>query len=66
MKHENIVRIIANIYEPEISIIMEYIECNSFTVYLKSEKNLEDIKLLMIARDVAEVSKFKKKIFFKF
>lgn len=55
LNHKNIVKIISSIYKPEITIIMEYIESNSFKVFLSSEKNLKERRLLKFALDVAEV-----------
>lgn len=62
MNHRNIVKIISSIYKPEITIIMEYIESNSFKVFLSSEKNLKDSRLLKFALDIAEVGYKKKPI----
>ncbi|KAL5292631.1 JAK2.2 family protein [Megaselia abdita] len=54
LNHKNIVKIIGSIYKPKISIVMEYIESNSFIVYLTAQRNLKDSNLLKFALDIAE------------
>lgn len=50
--------------EPQISIIMEYLECGSFIVYLSSKKpNLTNEKLLQFALDIAKVNKNRKQFY---
>ncbi|KAL5275014.1 JAK2 family protein [Megaselia abdita] len=62
LNHKNIVKIKGSIYTPKISIIMEYIESNSFLVYLTAHKNLKDSSLLKFALDVAEGMNYLKKM----
>lgn len=54
LNHPNIVKILTTIDKPQVSIIMEYVECGSFLIYLSSKKpNLTDVKLLRFALDIA-------------
>ena len=67
LNHENIVEILGVVTEPEISLVMEYLDHGSLQCYLKIHKESLTIpQLLKYALDVAKVinfylSKFKKK-----
>lgn len=54
LNHPNIVKIITSTAEP-MSIVMEYLKCGSFDIYLSSQKpNLTNDRLLMFALDIAK------------
>lgn len=54
LDHKNIVKIIASTTTPEVSIVMEYIQHQSFSEYLKShEPLLTTMILLRFANDIA-------------
>ncbi|XP_055846942.1 tyrosine-protein kinase hopscotch [Episyrphus balteatus] len=55
LNHPNIVKIITSTYDEPMSIVMEYLKCGSFDVYLSSQKpNLTNERLLMFALDIAK------------
>ncbi|XP_055375626.1 tyrosine-protein kinase hopscotch [Condylostylus longicornis] len=54
LDHPNIVKILKWNKRPQISIIMEFVECGSFIIYLSSQKpNLTNDILLNFALDIA-------------
>lgn len=56
LKHKNIVEIIGAIHEPDISLVMEYVQHGSLQTYLKINKEtLKPDTLLKFASDVASV-----------
>lgn len=56
LKHKNIVEIIGAIHEPDISLVMEYVQHGSLQTYLKINKEtLKPESLLKFALDVASV-----------
>lgn len=56
MKHPNIVEILGVLNEPEISLVMEFVQHGSFQSYLKINKEfLTERQLLKYALDIAMV-----------
>jgi serine/threonine protein kinase len=56
LKHPNIVEIKGVIHDPEISLVMEFVQHGSLQSYLKIHKDtLQEETLLKFALDVAKV-----------
>ena len=60
LEHPNVVQIKGVVHEPEISLVMEFVQHGSLKSYLKIHHNklLPDKHLLKFALDVAKVCTF--------